>query len=167
MWYYFLPSKIFFKKLFQKQFLKNIFTFRSLLAFFHLLERNILVLLVRSTFVLNFSQAYYFIKAGFVFINGFSNTRNFYTTKVGDIFELFLFYYQSIIYLYCSQLLSFTSLRHEYFLKLAHIGQFFFFEAEERKQDLIVYEPETQYLDLASTIKKKIVPYWLKKICVK
>ena len=163
IWYYFLPSKTFFKKLFKKYFLKNIFTFRSLLAFFHLLERNLIVLLVRGNFAINFLQAYYYIKSGNVFINGFAVTRNFYATKVGDLFEIFTSYIKTLTYLFCHQLLNFTYFREEYFNTKPLIGLIADNEGLNVgvKQTELVFSPEVQFLDFPVFKKKKKLDYWI------
>src|SRR3569623_1332909 len=88
MWYYFVPTKRIFVKLFHKMFLTNVFSFRRLTALLHLLERNLLVLLVRTQVCTNLLLALYTVKAGMVFVNVFAPSRAFYATHIGDFIEI-------------------------------------------------------------------------------
>jgi ribosomal protein S4 len=114
-WYYFLPNNKFFKKLFARTFVKKRVTFNYVAAFFHLLERNLAVLLVRTQYCTNLLQALSFIKSGFVTVNGCFITNPFYPTKLGDIVEVLLHSYYAIGLLYFKRFLKFKKFRRYYF----------------------------------------------------
>lgn len=87
LWYFQIKSARLGLKLFKKAFLKKRFTFRSLTAFFHALERNILVTLVRIGFAVEMLDAYHQVLSHFVFVNGNRITTPFYVLRLGDIVE--------------------------------------------------------------------------------
>jgi len=87
-WYFRLNKVQMFRKVFSRSFLKKRVTFNALAMFFHLLERNVLVLLVRSGLCPNMDIGYTYIKARSVFVNGISVTVPFYASRIGDVVEL-------------------------------------------------------------------------------
>lgn len=121
-WFYFVPSKRFYFSLFQKQFSKQRVNFRRLAAFFNVLERNLVVLLVRSQFFKNYAVAWANIFAGTIFVNGFNVKRSFYTTQIGDVIEVFYSLIYLLPYLFFRKRLKFKTYRFRYFNQLKLIG---------------------------------------------
>lgn len=120
MWYYFIPTKRFFVKIFSRAYQHQFFTFRSLGSLFHLLERNVLTLLVRAQFCPNLLQALYFVKAGFVFLNGRTLTKSFWVTRLGDCIEFLWLTSRVLSFIYQKNLLKFAHFRKRY-LEERHI----------------------------------------------
>lgn len=114
-WYYFLPNNQFFRKLFQKTFQQKRITFNYVSAFFHLLERNLVVVLVRSQYCTNMLQAYNMVKSGFVTVNGVFITAPFYATRVGDVIEVLTAHYFAFSLLYFKRFFKFKKFRRLYF----------------------------------------------------
>ena len=103
-WYFRIAKIAYFRKLFTRQFIRKQYTFEALTMFFHLLERNLLVLLVRSRFCSNFDHAYSLVRSQFVFVNGIRTSVPFFTTRLGDIIELagwarYSLYYRLLFFL--------------------------------------------------------------------
>jgi hypothetical protein len=105
-WYYQIVSFKLFKKVFHKTFLKRRVSFRSLLAFFHLLEKNILTLLVRSGFCLNMKEASFLVRSGFVFVNGGRVCIPCYFGRISDTLEILT--WQKFSFLYHRSVLFFS-----------------------------------------------------------
>ena len=88
MWYYNIKSWRLFFKVFKLPFLQKRYTFRYLLSLYHLLERNLLVLLVRTKFSFNLIESLAYVKNKFIYVNGFPMTSLFTSTRVGDVIEV-------------------------------------------------------------------------------
>jgi len=88
MWYYNIKTWRFFIKIFKKTFLLRHYSFRYLLNLYHLLERNLLVVLVRCKYVIDLEEALYLVKNKYVYVNGVNITLPFFSTKLGDIVEI-------------------------------------------------------------------------------
>jgi hypothetical protein len=97
MWYYNIKSWRLFIKVFKLTFLQKRYTFRYLLSLYHLLEKNILVLLVRAKFSFNLIESLYYVRSKFIYINGFPVDLAFFSTKVGDIVEVFKWQFKYIL----------------------------------------------------------------------
>ena len=97
MWYYNIKSWRLFIKVFKLTFLQKRYTFRYLLSLYHLLEKNILVLLVRAKFSFNLIESLYYVRNNFIYINGFPVDLAFFSTKVGDIVEVFKWQFKYIL----------------------------------------------------------------------
>jgi hypothetical protein len=88
MWYYNIKSWRLFFKIFKLPFLQKRYTFRYLLSLYHLLERNLLVLLVRTKFSFNLIESLAYVKNKFIYVNGYPMISLFTSTRVGDIIEV-------------------------------------------------------------------------------
>lgn len=132
-WYYFLPTKRFFRKIFSRFFQQKKATFRYLATFFYLLESNLLVVLVRTNFAANMYQALSFVKGGLIAINGFFITRAFSSLALGDIVECLIGFTNSLLLVFWRRYLTFKSYRLRYFQGFGHSSIFYKFRSIRRR----------------------------------
>ena len=145
MWYYNIKSWRLFFKVFQLSFLQKRYTFRYLLSLYHLLERNLLVLLVRTKFSFNLIESLYYVKNKFIYVNGFLVTLAFSSTKVGDIVEVFTWQYKYFSNYFPVLLLSRKAsiFYYTYYLPLKHlyfITKFYYKKAKKYFKYILRYK---------------------------
>jgi ribosomal protein S4 len=146
MWYYYISTVRFFRKIFTKFFLKKRFTFRYLLSFFHLLERNLLVLLVRANFCRNLLQSLYFIRGGLIWVNGLRFKQSFLTTYLGDCIELYDYFLIVLNQKYHRQFLRLRVFRLGYFQQIPYFGlAHFYYRAKRPKYQQKYYRFEYNF----------------------
>jgi len=87
-WYFRIPTKRYFNRILRPIYFHKRFVFKEFLAFVQLLERNLIVLLVRSTFFKTPALAYQAFYSGQIFLNGWQvSSPVIKLTHCGDIIE--------------------------------------------------------------------------------
>jgi hypothetical protein len=142
MWYYNIKSWRLFFKIFKLPFLQKRYTFRYLLSLYHLLERNLLVLLVRTKFSFNLIESLAYVKNKFIYVNGYPMTSLFISTRVGDIIEVIKWQSKYITNYFYLLFLTRKAARFyfQYFVpikRLYYITKFFFKEFKEKYSNFL------------------------------